>query len=281
MSAADEIKDKLLNIILSVQPQIVPVAPAPPVTGVAEGQLRESLFEFFSAANPPAGVITPFGVATFGASATASEATEVQIFDYGSGDADDIIDKDANEVVTDLFVKTCAPLKGYVLLDFSVEKLFRKCERYTLMKSRVNDFQMQNQGEHLANIIALTEDEFEFFGEDFLYNAAIAVHNVIGAYGRNIGVRSMVFNLGTVDSMGTIIYAIKVPETGFFHNYVLQLYENIESALYYSVLQQWAQWCNDAGEVQANGLKYATKSEAVMSFGNIGCPRSRRPTRFY
>jgi hypothetical protein len=205
----------------------------------------------------------------------------IPVFKYGSKDPDDVIGVDAKDIDTDLFVKSCDPLKGYVLLVFSVEDLFRKCMRYTLMKSKVLDFQTQNQGQHLANLIALTEDEWEFFGEDFLGNAAIAVHNLIGAYGRNVGVRSMVFNLGTVAAPGTIIYTLKVPGTGFFHNYVIQLWENIASALYYSVLQQWATWCNDAGEVQANTAKYTIRSEAIMSFRNIGCPRATRPTRFY
>jgi hypothetical protein len=208
-------------------------------------------------------------------------APPVSIFKYGSGADDDLAGKDANDISTDLFVKSCQPVKGYILLIFSVEDIFRKCMRYTLMKSKVLDFQTKNQGEHLANLIALTEDEWEFFGEDFLHNAAIAVHNIIGAYGRTVGVRSMVFDLGTVSSPGTIIYALKVPEGGFFHNYVLQLYENMASALYYSVLQQWAQWCNDAGEVQANSAKYAVRSEAIMSFRNIGCPRTVRPTRYF
>jgi hypothetical protein len=243
MSAEDKLKERLLNLIQSAQPI------------VAE-------------AGPPACCATAIG-------------DEISIFKYGSGDDDDIIAKDANDIVTDLFVKSCEHLRGYILLIFPVEDLFRKCMRYTLMKSKITDFQMQNQGEHLAGLIALTEDEWELFGEDFLYNAAVGVHNLIGAGGRNVGVQSMVFDLGTVTSPGTIIYAVKIPRTGFFHNSVLQLYENIASALYYFVLQQWATWCNDAGETQANAMKYTARSETIMSFRNIGRPVITRPMRYY
>jgi hypothetical protein len=209
------------------------------------------------------------------------DGREASVFKYGSGDSDDIISIDAKDIDTDLFVRTCKSLRGYILLVFPVGDIFRRCMRYTLMKSRVVDFQTQNQREHLANIIALTEDEWEFFIEDFLQNCAVGVHNLIGAYGRSTGVRSMVFNPGTVTSPGTLIYTLKVPEKGFFHNYVLQLYENIASALYYSVLQQWAIWCNDAGEAQACGARYSAMAGAIMSFRNIGCPRTGRPSRYF
>jgi hypothetical protein len=238
----------------------------------AENDLRASLLEFFNAIEPPAAIVSP--------EETVIDAP-VPVFKYGGGGDDDVIGKDAKEMDTGMFVKSCTPLKGYVLLIFPVEKLFKKCMRYTLMKSKVTDFQMQNQGEHLAGLIALTEDEWELFGEDFLHNAAIAVNNLIAAYGRELGIRSMVFNLGAVSSPGAIIYAVKIPERGFLHNYALNLYENIESALYYSVLQQWAQWCNDAGEAQANAMKYTERSETIMAFRDIGRPRTARPTRFY
>jgi hypothetical protein len=212
---------------------------------------------------------------------SAQNPHKPKIFKYGSGEDKDLINKDGKDIDSDLFVKSCEITKGYIVLVFSVEDLFNRCYRYTSKKTQIVDFQSQNQGSHLVNLIALTEDEWEFFGEDFLEHAAIAIHNIIGAYGRNIGVRSMIFNLGTVANKGTIIYALKVPEKGFFHNYVIQLYENIRSALYYSVLQQWAQWCNDAGEVQANAIKCETMRQGILSFRNIGCPRATRPYRRY
>jgi hypothetical protein len=273
MSAADKIKETLINLIKSTQPAIVESAPVAAVGGPAADNLYSSLVNFFTSVAAPAALVT--GVAI-------PEIREIRVFKYGSGDADDVINVDANDIDTDLFVKSCRRAdRGYILLIFSVEDLFKKCMRYTLMKSRVVDFQMQNQGEHLANLIALTEDEFEFFGDDFLYNAAIAVHNEIGAYGRDLGVQSMVFDIGSVSSPGTVIYAVRIPEKGFFHNYVVQLHENISSALYYSVLQQWAMWCNDAGEIQSNTAKYTTSSSAIMSFINVGCPRITRPTRYF
>jgi hypothetical protein len=289
MSAADDIKNKLREAIMRNQPQIIETGETQSLSGEAENSLRNALLEFFNAANPPSAVVTPFsGMMLMSLDPPDTPdppdpdtPVTVPVFKYGSGDGDDIIGLDANDIDTELFVKSCTPNKGYILLVFSIEDLFRRCMRYTLMKSRVVDFQTQNQGEHLANLIALTEDEFEFFCEDFLYNAAIAVHSIIGAFGRNTGVRSMVFNPGTVLSPGTVIYALQIPEKGFFHNYVLQLYENIQSALYYSVLQQWAQWCNDAGEIQANALKYSARNDAVMAFRNIGCPRTKRPSRYY
>jgi hypothetical protein len=273
MSAEEEIKNKLREAIINAQSQIIQPIPATPApSGEAEASLRKSLFGFFSAGTPP-----PAAIVSGCAEAFLGVVSE---FKYGSGDSDDIAGKDANEVDTPLFVKS-RPVRGYALLIFPVEDLFRKCMRYTLMKSKITDFQMQNQGEHLANLIALTEDEWELFGEDFLHNAAIAVNNLIAAYGRELGIRSMVFNLGAVSSPGAIIYAVKIPERGFFHNYALNLYENIQSALYYSVLQQWAQWCNDAGEAQANAMKYTAQSEAVMTFRDIGLPNYTRPTRRY
>jgi hypothetical protein len=275
-NAAESIKDRLREVIMSLQPQIIEIAPPLVLSNEAENNLRASLYEFFNASNPPAAMSGQIPTASL-----IGEPVPLSVFQYGSGDDDDVIGKGANEINTDLFVNTCSPIKGYILIVFSVEKLFRKCMRYTLMKSKIVDVQAQNQGAHMANLIGMTEDEFEFFGEDFLYNSVIDVHNLIGAYGRDTGVRSMVFNLGTVSAMGTIIYALKVPAKGFFHNYVLQLYENIESALYYSVLQQWAQWCNDAGEVQSNGIKYANRRNAIMAFRDVGCPRSTRPMRFY
>jgi hypothetical protein len=276
MSAADEIKTKLRDAILGAQAQVIQVQPPQtPPSGEAENNLREALLTFFTASNPPSGIVTPFDPNV----PTVPNVPEV--LTYGSAAADDIITLDAKDIDTDLFIKTCRPLKGYILLVFPISDLFDRCSRYTQMKSRVLDFQTQNQHEHLANLIAITEDEWDLFGEDFLHNCAIAVHNLIGAYGRNAGVRSMIFDLGTVANKGTIIYAIEVPDKGFFHNYVLQLYENIASALYYSVLQQWAIWCNDAGEMQANGARYATMIEAITSFRNIGCPRVTRPKRYY
>jgi hypothetical protein len=276
MSVAEDIKNILREAIMRDQPQIIQVAPSQTLSNEAENNLRNALLSFFNAANPPSAMASAFSGATF----TGPEPIPLQIFKYNSGDDDDVIGKDANDIDTELFVKSCASHKGYILLIFAAGDLFERCMRYTLMKSRVVDFQTQNQGAHIANLIALTEDEFELFG-DFLENAAISVHNTIGVYGRNTGVRSMVFNLGTLQSPGTIIYALQVPEKGFFHNYVLQLYENIQSALYYSILQQWAQWCNDAGEMQANALKYGTRNDAITAFRNIGCPRQRRPTRYY
>jgi hypothetical protein len=288
MSAADEIKAKLRDAILGAQAQIIRIQPPQtPPSGEAENSLRSALLSFFNASNPPSGIVMPAGVfGIFGGSGDGGDGGDgdtdsPEVFNYGSGDADDIINIDAKDINTDSFVKTCKPLKGYILLVFPIADLFERCSRYTQMKSRVLDFQTQNQREHLVNLIALTEDEWELFGEDFLHNCAIAVHNLIGAYGRNAGVRSMIFNLGTVANKGTIIYAMEIPEKGFFHNYVLQLYENIASALYYSVLQQWAIWCNDAGEMQANGARYATMVEAITSFRNIGCPRIVRPKRYY
>jgi hypothetical protein len=272
MSAADEIKTKLRDAILSAQAQVIQVQlPQTPPSGEAENNLREALLTFFTASNPPSGIVTPFpNVPNVPTVPIVPEALT-----YDSADID------AKDIDADLFIKICRPLKGYILLVFPISDLFDRCSRYTQMKSRVLDFQTQNQREHLANLIAITEDEWELFGEDFLHNCAIAVHNLIGAYGRNAGARSMIFDLGTVANKGTIIYAIEVPDKGFFHNYVLQLYENISSALYYSVLQQWAIWCNDAGEMQANGARYATMLEAITSFRNIGCPRVTRPKRYY
>jgi hypothetical protein len=279
MSAADDIKDKLREIIMSSQPQIIEVEPSLPVSGEAEDSLRASLLDFFNAMNPPAAVASPFPAATL---MCAPVPESVSVFKYGSGDGDDLAGKDANDIESGLLVKSCRPIKGHILMIFSVEDLFRKCMRYTLMKSKIVDFQTKNQGEHLANLIALTEDEWEFFGEDFLYNAVISVYNLLGVYGRDIGVRDMVFNLGTFASKGTVIYAVRIPEGGFFHNYVLKLYENIRLALYYSVLQQWAQWCNDAGEIQANGMKYAISMDTILTFRDIGRPsRNTRPTRYY
>jgi hypothetical protein len=277
MSAAEDIKDKLREVIMRSQPQIIQMGQSPPPSGEAESNLRSALLEFFSAASPPSAMVCACPVSEL----TGGGPIPTPVFKYGSGDEDDVSGMDATDIETDLLVKSCTPLKGYVLLIFSVEDLFKKCMRYTLLKSKITDFQMQNQGEHLANLIALTEDEWELFGEDFLHNAAIAVNNLIVAYGRELGIRSMVFNLGTVPSPGTIIYAVKIPERGFFHNYALHLYENIRSALYYSVLQQWAQWCNDAGEMQANGAKYALRSEAIKTFRDIGRPHYTRPTRYY
>jgi hypothetical protein len=278
MSAADEIKNKLRDVIMNSQPQIIQIGAPVGLSNEAENELRASLFDFFNAASPP-----PMAMASaFSPASIISEPIPVQVFKYGSGDSDDIVGKGADEVDTDLFIKSRDPLRGYVLLMFSVSELFKKCERYTLMKSKVVDFQTQNQREHLANLIALTEDEFELFAEDFLYNAVVAVYNLLGVYGRDIGVRDMVFNPGTIASMGTIIYAVRVPKNGFYHNYVLKLYENIRSALYYSVLQQWAQWCNDAGEIEANGQKYGNRSEAILKFRDLGPQHIfRRPTRYY
>jgi hypothetical protein len=284
MSAADDIKNRLRDAIVGSGATIIqtPVQ-TPPLSGKAANSLREALFSFFNSMNPPNAIASPFGAASMfgGDFGDFGDSGETPVLSYGSGDADDIINTDAKDVDTGLFVKTCEHLRGYILLVFSIGDIFKRCSRYTQTKSRVVDFQTQNQREHLANLIALTEDEWELFGEDFLQNCANNVHNLIGAYGRSTGVRSMVFDLGTAASPGTVIYALKVPEGGFFHNYVLQLYENIASALYYSVLQQWAIWCNDAGEAQANGSRYAVMAEAIMSFRNIGRPRTVRPKRYF
>jgi hypothetical protein len=282
MSAADDIKDKLRDAIAGAGTEVIQIPPVQlPLSEDAANGLRESLFSFFSAANPPDAVVSPFDAVSMVGEGDLGSIGEARVFNYGSGDADDIINTDARDVDLDLLAGGCGRLRGYVLLVFPIGEIFRRCSRYSLMKSRVVDFQSQNQREHLANLIALTEDEWELFGEDFLYGCAVNVHNLLGAYGRSAGVRSMVFDLGSVASPGTVVYALNVPEGGFFHNYVLQLYESVASALYYSVLQQWAIWCNDAGEAQACGSRFSVFAEAIVSFRDVGRPNIVRPKRYF
>lgn len=250
----------------------------------AAAQMNDTVEEYLGSEQPPSLIFSPFTFASFGATGgeegegeqPSPPADEPVVLKYG-GDEDSLLEIDARDLDAELLAKVCRKPKGSMLLIFSVGNIFERCFRYTSKKSQIFDAQAQNQGTHLINLMALTEDEWDFFAFDFLEHSARAVHNMIGAYGRDAGLRSMVYQPGASAAVaGTLIYALEIPEGGLFHNRVLQLYENISSALYWSVLQQWAQWCGDAGEIQANGAKYQTAVEAIQAFRHTGKDVTRK-----